>query len=130
MANGPVSILIRVRPAAVKVFDPVVLTRAALERVLRAVGSDVVVGLLRVDRNSVPRWRAGGRIAQPESDRILDLDSLLTRALQVFHADGAGEWLSSPSPFLHGSRPVDALFECGLGPVLTALAAVLEGVFA
>jgi uncharacterized protein (DUF2384 family) len=130
MAGILVPTPVRVKPAATKAFDPVVLTRFALERLVAALGSNVTAGLLDVDRSRVSRWKAGERITPPTSDRILDLDFLLTRLLQTFHSDDAGEWLSSPSPFLHGSRPIDVLAEYGLSPVLNALAAVEQGAFA
>ncbi|MBC5800663.1 MAG: DUF2384 domain-containing protein [Candidatus Eremiobacteraeota bacterium] len=121
---------LRLRPQANAVFDSGVVFAELLARTTRALGSNVTADLLGVDAAQVSRWKYGKeRITQTSYERLLDLDYVLNRVLQVFEADDAGEWLSSPSPWLHGGRPLDVLIQEGPAPVIDALSAVEEGAF-
>lgn len=103
---------------------------AAVERVVTALGSNVVAGLLGVSTSQPSRWRAGTeRIAPRNRKAISDLDHVLDRLLLELHPEQAGLWLTGPNPHLGGARPIDALELRGAAPVLGAIDALAAGAF-
>lgn len=120
---------VRMKSAAAAAY-PASLAHSALDRLVAALGNNVTALLLDLDPGQVSRWRRGDRIATAAAGRLMALDYLLSRLLQTFYPEDAAEWLSSPSPFLYGGRPVDVLSQYGLAPVLNALAAVEQGAYA
>lgn len=102
-----------------------------VERVVAALGNNVVADLLGVSRSQPSRWRSGKERLSPESrKRISDLDHVLDRLLLELYPDQAGMWLTGPNPHLGGARPVDVLELRGAAAVLPAIDALAAGAFA
>jgi len=117
---------ITVDPEATALFD----VPAEVERVVAALGSNTVAELLGVSRSQPSRWRSGKeRVSAANRSRLTDLDHVLNRLLQVLWPEEAGAWLTAPNPHL-GGRPVDVLALRGAGPVLQAIDALAQGVYA
>ena len=122
--------LVRVKPGAETLFSRDSLGDAILERVTAALGSNVTAEILGVDPAQTSRWRHHKEQISPNIyGRLLDLHDLLNRVLQIYHPDDAGEWLSTPSPWLRGSRPIDVLGHYGFAPVIEALDAIEQGAY-
>lgn len=101
-----------------------------IERVIAALGSNTVAELLGVATSQPSRWRRGTeRISPANRARLVDLDHILSRLLQVLWPDQAGAWLTAPNPHL-GGRPIDVLALRGAGPVITAIDALAQGAYA
>jgi len=62
--------------------------------------------------------------------RVIDLHDVLNRALQIFNAGTAVEWLVGHEPFLDGSRPIDVLVLRGVAPLIEALDNIDAGAYA
>lgn len=61
--------------------------------------------------------------------RLLDLDYVVARLLQLFPSEQAEIWLTSHNAHL-GARPVDVLRLRGAGPVVAAADAEAQGAYA
>lgn len=121
---------VRVKPIAETAFSRAALADDVLERVTAALGSNVAAEILGVDPAQTSRWRHHKEpIGARAYSRLLDLHDLLNRVLQIYHPDDAGEWLSTPSPWLRGSRPIDVLGHYGFAPVIEALDAIEQGAY-
>jgi uncharacterized protein (DUF2384 family) len=104
--------------------------RHRIERVVAALGSNNVAGILGVARSQPSRWKSGAEQMSPiNRARIADLDHILGRLLMVLWPDEAGDWLTAPNPHL-GGRPVDVLALRGAGPVIEAIDALAQGAYA
>jgi uncharacterized protein (DUF2384 family) len=124
-AATPASIV--VRPDAGEIFRET----GALERVVAALGNNVVAQILGVSASQPSRWRSGKeRMRADHRRQVSDLDHVLDRLLLELYPEQAGVWLTSPNPHLGGARPVDALRVRGAGPVLNAVDALGTGAFA
>ena len=101
-----------------------------VERVVAALGSNNVAGLLGVSRSQPSRWRSGEEQMSPiNRARISDLDHVLSRLLQILWPEEASDWLTAFSPHLNG-RPIDVLALRGAGPVIEAIDALAQGAYA
>lgn len=101
-----------------------------LDRLVEALGSNRIADLLGVSPSQPSRWRAGRERMSPASQRrLLDLDYVLARLLQLFTRQQAEIWLTSHNAHL-GARPVDVLRLQGAGPVIAAADAEAEGAYA
>lgn len=104
--------------------------RGLVERVVSVIGSNTVAKLLGVSRSQPSRWRSGQEQMSPRNRaRLTDLDHVLNRLLQVLWPEEAGAWLTAINPHL-GGRPVDVLALRGSGPVIEAIDALAQGVYA
>lgn len=103
----------------------------SLDRVVSALGSNAVAGVLGVAKSQPTRWRQRrDGISPTNRQRLTDLDHVLARLLLVLHPEEAGDWLSSSNAHLAGGRPIDVLHLRGAAPVIDAIDAMQEGAFA
>lgn len=101
-----------------------------LEHLVRAIGNNRVAGMLDVNQSQPSRWRRGAERIGPRNERrLLDLDYVYARLLQLFPANQADIWLHSMNSHL-GARPIDVLRLKGAVPVIEAIDAEAEGAFA
>lgn len=101
-----------------------------LERLVEGFGSNRVADLLEVSRSQPSRWRRGQEKLGPTSRRrVLDVDYVISRLLQLYPREQAEIWLTSHNAHL-GGRPLDVLHLKGVAPVIAALDAEAEGAFA
>jgi hypothetical protein len=104
--------------------------RERLERLVDDFGNNRVAELLGVSRSQPSRWRRGLEgIGSVNRRRLLDLDYVLGRLLQVYPRRQAEIWLTSYNAHL-GGRPVDVLRLRGVVDVIAAIDAEAEGAFA
>jgi hypothetical protein len=104
---------------------------AAVGRLVGALGANTVADLLGCAHDRPGRWIAG--VDQPgpaNRAAIADLDAVVSRLFAAFHPDQAGAWLTGSNAHLGGARPVDVFRLHGAGPVIGAIAAYEQGVFA
>jgi putative toxin-antitoxin system antitoxin component (TIGR02293 family) len=79
---------------------------------------------------SISRWAHGE--ADPRSrsrDRLLETAAVVTELSNVLVSDAAHVWLFTPNPFLEFDRPIDLVAEGQYRRVLSAIAALADGVF-
>jgi uncharacterized protein (DUF2384 family) len=96
-----------------------------VERLDAAFGTRPVAKLLDVGAGTVTNWKRRRHAISPEyAKRIIELHDVIVRALQVFSARVAMDWLVGNEPFLNGARPIDVLVTRGAAPLIDALAAV------
>ena len=101
-----------------------------LDRLVATLGSNRVAELLDVSASQPSRWRSGREQMSPANQRrLLDLDYLVARLLQLFPREQAEIWLTSHNAHL-GARPVDVLRLQGAGPVIAAADAEAQGAYA
>lgn len=101
-----------------------------LDRLVGGLGNNKVAELLDVSRSQPSRWRRSQEGIDPENQRrVLDLDYVMSRLLQLYPPDLAREWLRSHNAHL-GARPVDVLRQRGVAPVIQAIDAEAEGAYA
>ncbi len=118
---------IRVSQDALKLFQ----STGAVQRVVTALGNNVVADILGVSRSQPSRWKSGSeRIGAENRKRISDLDHILDRLLLELHPEQAGAWLSGSNASLGGARPIDVLELRGPAAVLGAIDALAVGAFA
>lgn len=104
--------------------------RARLEVLVNGLGNNRVADLLDVSRSQPSRWRREEEGIDPENQRrLLDLDYVMSRLLQLYPEEQARIWLSSQNSHL-GGRPVDVLRLRGAAPVVGAIDAEAEGAYA
>ncbi|MBI4728169.1 MAG: DUF2384 domain-containing protein [Acidobacteria bacterium] len=83
-----------------------------------------------MSRSQPSRWRAGREGLGPESHRrVLDLDYVVARLLQLYPREQDEIWLTSHNAHL-GARPVDVLRLRGAESVVAAIDAEAEGAYA
>jgi putative toxin-antitoxin system antitoxin component (TIGR02293 family) len=87
--------------------------------------------LLGVTKSQPTRWRQGSERPSPQvARRLVDLEHIWVRALQLWDEDTARVWLQSPNAFLDHARPIDVLELRGASEVLDALDAAYSGAYA
>ncbi|MEX2238820.1 MAG: antitoxin Xre/MbcA/ParS toxin-binding domain-containing protein [Dehalococcoidia bacterium] len=93
-------------------------------------GSNSVADMLSVSRSQPSRWRSGIESPGPESQRrLLDLDYVMARLMQIMTPDLALDWLYSQNAHL-GARPIDVMRLRGAAAVIDAVDAEEEGAYA
>ncbi|MPZ68677.1 MAG: hypothetical protein GEU71_04020 [Actinobacteria bacterium] len=134
--NAGVQPAARMKAAAQKKDDTqtpllfVVGEEERLERLVEGFGNNRVASLLEVSQSQPSRWRQGKERLGPVSrKRVLDLDYVLSRLLQIYPREQAEIWLTSQNSHL-GGRPLDVLHLKGVGPLIEAIDAEAEGAFA
>jgi uncharacterized protein (DUF2384 family) len=101
-----------------------------LERLVRSLGNNRVADLMDVSASQPSRWRRGKeQMGSVSRRRLIDLDYVWGRLLQLYPERQAKTWMSSPNAHL-GARPIDVLRVRGAGPVIDAIDAEEEGAFA
>ncbi|MEO8324012.1 MAG: hypothetical protein ABI571_07745 [Actinomycetota bacterium] len=101
-----------------------------LDRLVEGFGNNRVAALLEVSQSQPSRWRRGEEKLSPDSKRrVLDIDYVISRLLQVYPREQAEIWLTSSNAHL-GGRPIDVLHLKGVTPVIEAIDAEAEGAFA
>jgi hypothetical protein len=101
-----------------------------LDRLVGGLGNNKVAELLDVSQSQPSRWRRDQEGIDPENQRrVLDLDYVMSRLLQLYPQDQARIWLRSHNAHL-GARPVDVLRQRGVTPVIQAIDAEAEGAYA
>jgi hypothetical protein len=109
---------------------PVVSLLDRLERLVGGLGNNKVAELLDVSQSQPSRWRRSQEGIDPENQRrVLDLDYVMSRLLQLYPPEQARLWLRSHNAHL-GARPVDVLRQRGVAPVIQAIDAEAEGAYA
>jgi uncharacterized protein (DUF2384 family) len=105
--------------------------KTLLDRLVAAFGPRPLSRLLDVKPGTVGNWMSGHRRLSPEmARRVIDLHDVLNRALQIFNAATAVEWLVGHEPLLDGSRPIDVLALRGVAPLIEALDGIDAGAYA
>ena len=106
--------------------------QARTEYLIATLGSgQAVADLLGVSRGQPSKWRTGQETPGPDASRqLIDLDHVLARAMMLWPADVAVDWLKGNNAFLEGARPIDVLRTRGSKDVIEALDATLAGSFA
>jgi hypothetical protein len=107
------------------------LARERTEFLIAALGSSTAVAkLLEVSRSQPGKWRRGLESPGADAARLLiDLDHVLARAMMIWDAPTARDWLTGINPFLEGARPIDVLRTRGSRDVIDALDAAMAGSF-
>jgi uncharacterized protein (DUF2384 family) len=101
-----------------------------LERLVNTFGHNQTAALLAA-RSQLSRCTKGTEKISAELEcRIIDLDFVITRALQVMHADEVGPWLLAPEPLLGNAVPLNVLRLSGPARVIAALDSIRAGAFA
>jgi uncharacterized protein (DUF2384 family) len=102
---------------------------------LRALADDVgsqaaIAELLHVHRSRVSRWLSGHQPDPRNRARIVGLDFVLSRLLEVYERDAALEWLRGFNAHLHDRRPIDLLREGRALEVAAAIEQLASGSYA
>lgn len=101
-----------------------------LDRLVEGFGNNRIADLLEVSRSQPSRWRSGKeQLGAASKRRVLDIDYVLSRLLQVYPRRQAEIWLVSYNAHL-GGRPIDVLHLKGVAPVIEAIDAEAQGAFA
>lgn len=105
---------------------PLVRERATF--LIDVLGGAELARWLGVSRSQPTRWRQGAEVPGPEAAReLVDLDHVMARALMLYPAPVAIDWLTSSNGYLDGARPVDVLKTRGSAEVIAALDAAESG---
>lgn len=105
---------------------PLVRERATF--LVDVLGGAELARWLGVSRSQPTRWRQGAEVPGPEAAReLVDLDHVMARALMLFPARVAVDWLTSSNGYLDGARPLDVLKLRGSSEVIAALDAAEAG---
>jgi transcriptional regulator with XRE-family HTH domain len=90
---------------------------------IESLGSGAEVArLLGVNRSQPAQWRNGRENPGPAvAQRLVDLDYILAKALQIWPRRAAIDWLNGPNNYLDGARPIDVLQARGAAEVVEAL---------
>jgi len=70
------------------------------------------------------------RLSTEMAKRVIDLHDVLNRALQIYNAATAVDWLVGHEPFLDHKRPIDVLVLRGAAPLIEALDGIEAGAYA
>lgn len=101
-----------------------------LNVLVEGLGNNRVAALLEVSRSQPSRWRREQEGIDLENQRkVLDLDYVMSRLLQLYPQKQAEIWLESHNSHL-GARPIDILRLRGAGSVVEAIDAEAEGAYA
>ncbi len=109
---------------------PVVTPSQRLAYLIDVFGNNNVAELLDVARSQPSRWLSGkGGMRSDNARRVIDLDYVMSRLLQVWPPEVAKVWLVSANEHL-GARPIDVIRRRGPLGVLEAIDAVAQGAYA
>ena len=90
-----------------------------------------LVPMLGISKATLHRRKAGGRLGQAESDRVVRFARLMGKAVEVMESEeNARQWLTSPQFGLGGAVPLDyAETEVGAREVEDLLGRIEYGVY-
>jgi transcriptional regulator with XRE-family HTH domain len=109
---------------------PVALS-ARLHALQEDVGSQAAVAdLLDVHRSRVSRWLRGGQPDSANRAKVIGLEFVLSRLLEVYERDTALEWLRGFNAHLGNRRPIDLLREGRALEVAAAIEQAATGSYA
>jgi putative toxin-antitoxin system antitoxin component (TIGR02293 family) len=96
-----------------------------------AVPMDKLVPMLGISKATLHRRKAGGRLGQAESDRVVRFARLMGKAVEVMESEkNARQWLSAPQFGLGGAVPLEyAETEVGAREVEDLLGRIEHGVY-
>lgn len=104
--------------------------RQRLTRLIEVFGNNHLAEILGVSPSQPSRWKRGiERIGAENARKVIDLDYVAARLLQVWEPEVAEIWLRSHNAHL-GARPVDVLVLRGAAPVIDAIDAEAAGAYA
>ena len=87
------------------------LSYAAFERLKRRleVSSQELADAALISRRTLARRKKAGRFGPDESDRLVRIARVFSRAIELFEGDaeGAREWMMRPRPALGGPSPFE-----------------------
>jgi putative toxin-antitoxin system antitoxin component (TIGR02293 family) len=92
-----------------------------------------IAPLLRMTHRTLARRKLQKRLTPEESDRLLAVARLFSRALDLFEGDtdAADRWIRRPQPALSGMTPLEAAgTELGTAEVERLIDQLEEGIFA
>lgn len=105
--------------------------RPRLEHLTAILGVRPLAALLDTDPSNLSKAVAGKRDLSPEiARRVLDLDHVLARALQVMKPEVVVDWLEGTEPTFGFARPIDVLAIRGSAPLLNILDRLEAGSYA
>jgi putative toxin-antitoxin system antitoxin component (TIGR02293 family) len=96
-----------------------------------AVPMEKLVPMLGISKATLHRRKAGGRLGQAESDRVVRFARLMGRAVEVMESEAnARQWLTAPQFGLGGAVPLEyAETEVGAREVEDLLGRIEHGVY-
>ena len=96
-----------------------------------AVPMDKLVPMLGISKATLHRRKAGGRLGQAESDRVVRFARMMGKAVEVLESeDNARQWLTAPQYGLGGAVPLEyAETEVGAREVEDLLGRIEQGVY-
>jgi putative toxin-antitoxin system antitoxin component (TIGR02293 family) len=100
-------------------------------QVTLAVPMEKLVPMLGISKATLHRRKAGGRLDQAESDRVVRFAKLMGKAIEVMESEeSARQWLNSPQFGLGGAVPLEyAETEVGAREVENLLGRIEYGVY-
>lgn len=96
-----------------------------------AVPMEKLVPMLGISKATLHRRKAGGRLGQAESDRVVRFAKLMGKAIEVMESEeNARQWLTAPQFGLGGAVPLEyAETEVGAREVEDLLGRIEHGVY-
>lgn len=115
------------RAGHAKRYGVVPQAAARTEFLIESLGSAAEVArLLGVGRSQPTQWRNGKESPGPNTaQQLVDLDYVVAKAVQIWPAKAALDWLNGANSYLDGARPIDVLKLRGTNEVVKALEAAL-----
>jgi uncharacterized protein (DUF2384 family) len=105
--------------------------RPRLSRLVRLLGVRPLASMLQTDASNLAKALSGKRELSPlVAKRVLDLEHVLVRALQIFEPEAAVDWLEGTEPTFGFGRPIDVLLIKGAAPLLEVLDRIESGAYA
>jgi uncharacterized protein (DUF2384 family) len=87
--------------------------------------------MLQTDASNLAKALSGKRELSPlVAKRVLDLEHVLVRALQIFEPETVVDWLEGTEPTFGFGRPIDVLLIKGAAPLLEVLDRIEGGAYA
>jgi len=120
-------------PALLKMIEKG-LPWSAFDRFVKSIGlrAEDIANLVGIPRRTLARRKAEGRLRPDESDRLLRLARLFSRALELFNGDhdAATEWLTKRKIALGGAVPLElAQTDIGAAEVDNLIGRLQHGIF-
>lgn len=105
-------------------------SQAVTQRLVAALGDDIVAALLSVDRGGPGRWVSGQDVPNEENRaKLADLETLVGHLHAAFTPSQARLWLEGHDAHLN-ARPIDVYRFEGVAPLIEAIRAHEQGAFA
>lgn len=122
--NAPLPNLQRLGPKLHSIESPT----QRLARLVKVLGLRPLATLLGTDPSNLSKATSGTRdLSTAIGRRVLDLDHVFARALQIFEPEVVVDWLEGTEPTLGFARPIDILNLQGCVPLLNILDRIEAG---